>query len=616
MDTSRDWAHELVSSLIWLSWVFPLTFVVSAIVIAILLRTTKWGRQVWRVSAGFFRGADAWKAYALLAVLLFFSLFAVRLNVLFSYWSNDFYNSLQFAAQAIATKNDAGLDKAVAFFWSSLGLFGILAAIHVVRALIAYYIGEWFEIRWRLWLTDHVTADWLTGNAYYRNRFIDDTIDNPDQRIQSDITSFVSSSRSLAFGAISSVVTIFAFIPVLWKLSGTLTVFGLDIPRAMMIIVLAYVLFTTVVAFWLGRPLIRLNFMYEAVTANFRYALVRVREGAENIAFYRGENVERTGLFARFRAVIAQYWRIVYRTLKFDGWNLSVNQLAVIFPWLIQGPRFFAGQVTFGDVTQTDSAFGQIHDSLSFFREAYSEFAAYRASTIRLHGLLVADDESRDLPRIGSTDSDAGVQISKVDVRRPDGVVLIDDLDLRLVAGDALVVKGASGTGKTTLLRTLAEIWPYADGSLSAPRGNETLFLSQIPYLPLGDLRTAVAYPAQASDIDEETLKDTLRKVSLPHLVDQLDVTDDWSKVLSPGEQQRIAFARVLLIRPKVVFLDEATSAIDEGLEYALYQLIRSELPETILVSVAHRSTVDVHHTQKLELSGTGAWELEPVEAR
>jgi len=613
MNTSRDWGHELVQSLIWLSWVFPLTFVVAAVAIAIVLRTTKWGRQVWTVSGGFFRGADAWKVYALLALLLFFSLFAVRLNVLFSYWSNDFYNSLQFAAQAIATKSNAGLDDAVAFFWSSLGLFGVLATIHVGRSLVAYYVGEAFEIRWRLWLTDHVTADWLTGNAYYRNRFIDDTIDNPDQRIQADITSFVSSSRSLAFGAISSVVTIFAFIPVLWKLSGTLTVFGFDIPRAMMWLVLGYVLVTTVIAFWLGRPLIRLNFMYEAVTANFRYALVRVRDGAENIAFYRGENVERAGLFARFRAVIAQYWRIVYRTLKFDGWNLSVNQLAVIFPWLIQGPRFFAGQVTFGDVTQTDSAFGQIHDSLSFFREAYDDFAAYRASTIRLHGLLEADNQSRHLPKITETEVQAGVELTDVDVRRPDGVVLIDNLDLRLAAGEALVVKGASGTGKTTLLRTLAQIWPYADGALAAPAGNDTLFLSQIPYLPLGDLRTAVAYPAQAADIDDELMKATLTKVSLPHLVDQLDVADDWSKVLSPGEQQRIAFARILLIRPAVVFLDEATSAIDEGLEYALYQLIRAELPDTILVSVAHRSTVDVHHTQKLELSGTGSWELAPV---
>lgn len=616
METSRDWAHELVSSLIWLSWVFPLTFVVSAVVIAILLRTTKWGRQVWTVSGGFFRGPGAWKVYALLAVLLAFSLFSVRMNVLFSYWSNDFFNSLQFGAEAMATRNAGGLEQAQAFFWSALGLFAVLATIHVVRALVAYYIGEAFEIRWRLWLTDHVTADWLTGNAYYRNRFIDETIDNPDQRIQADVTSFVSTSRSLAFGAISSVVTVISFANVLWNLSGPLNLFGVEIPRAMVFIVLIYVLLTTVVAFWLGHPLIRLNFIYEAVTANFRYALVRVRDGAENIAFYRGENVERAGLFARFRAVIANYWQIVYRTLKFDGWNLSVNQVAVIFPFLIQGPRFFQGQVTFGDMTQTADAFGQIHDSLSFFREAYDQFASYRASTMRLHGLLVADDQSRDLPRIATRDTDTGIQISNVDVRRPDGVVLIDDLDLRLVAGEALVIKGASGSGKTTLLRTLSQIWPYADGSMTAPAGTDTLFLSQIPYLPLGDLRMAVAYPAAVEDIDEEVMKQTLTKVSLPHLVEQLDVADDWSKVLSPGEQQRIAFARILLIRPQVVFLDEATSAIDEGLEYALYQLIRSELPETILVSVAHRSTVDVHHTQKLELSGTGAWELEPVEAR
>lgn len=613
METSRDWAHELVTSLIWLAWVFPLTFVVAAVIIAVLLRTTTWGRQVWNVSGGFFRGPDAWKAYALLGVLLFFSLFAVRLNVLFSYWSNDFYNSLQFGAQAIATKDAGGLAKSEAFFWSALTLFAVLATIHVVRALVAYYVGEAFEIRWRLWLTDHVTADWLTGNAYYRNRFIDETIDNPDQRIQADVTSFVATSRSLAFGAISSVVTVVSFTKVLWDLSGPLNLFGTEIPRAMMFLVLVYVLITTVIAFWLGRPLIQLNFLYERVTANFRYALVRVRDGAEKIAFYRGEDVERVGLFARFREVIATYWRIVYRTLKFDGWNLSVNQTAVVFPFLIQGPRFFAGQVTFGDLTQTSQAFGNIHDSLSFFREAYSDFASYRASTIRLDGLLTADDESRALPLIAQEETDTGVELLDVDVRRPDGVVLIDDLDLRLVAGDALVVKGASGTGKTTLLRTLARIWPYTDGTIKAPSGNDALFLSQIPYLPLGDLRTAVAYPAHASDFDDDQLRDMLTRVSLPHLVDRLDEPEDWSAVLSPGEQQRIAFARILLIRPKVVYLDEATSAIDEGLEYALYQLVRSELPDTILFSVAHRSTVDVHHTQKLELSGTGAWELEPV---
>lgn len=616
MNTSRDWSHELVHSLVWLSWVFPLTLVASTIAIAILLASTKWGRQFWQVSGDYFRGRNVWRVYALIAALILLSLAAVRLTVLLSYWSNDFFNSLQFGAEAMATHNDPRLEAAKAGFWSALTLFGVLATIHVVRSLIDYFVGQAFDIRWRVWLTDHVTGDWMSGNAYYRNRFIDETIDNPDQRIQSDVTSFVETSRTLAIGAISSIVTVVSFTKVLWDLSGPITVFGVHVPRAMMWLVLTYVLVATVIAFWLGRPLIRLNFMYEAVTANFRYALVRIREGAENIAFYRGEAVERTGLFQRFREVIAMYWRIVFRTLKFDGWNLSVNQVAVVFPWLVQAPRFFKGQVTFGDIQQTARAFGEIHDSLSFFREAYSDFAAYRASMIRLHGLLEADRESRALPLISSTERESGVSMSDVDVRRPDGMTLIDDLDVSLTTGDALVVKGASGAGKTTLLRTLAQIWPYADGEVGVPQGNRTLFLSQLPYLPLGDLRTAVAYPAEASDIDDQLLKATLQKVALGHLVDRLDIVDDWSKVLSPGEQQRIAFARILLLRPQVVFLDEATSAIDEGLEYTLYQLVRTELPNTVLVSVAHRSTVDVHHTKRLELSGTGDWELAPVAAQ
>jgi putative ATP-binding cassette transporter len=614
METSRDWAHELVTSLIWLSWVFPLTLVVSVVGIGILLAATRWGRQFWQISGAYFRGRGAWKVWALAALVLFLSIFAVRLSVLISYWSNDFYNSLQFGAQAIATRDEAGLSRSEAFFWSSLGLFGILATIHVVRALVNYFVGQAFDIRWRLWLTDRVTADWMSGNAFYRNRFIDETIDNPDQRIQVDITNFVQTSRTLAIGAISSIVTVASFTKVLWDLSGPITVFGQTIPRAMMWLVLTYVLVATVVAFWLGRPLIRLNFLYEAATAHFRYALVRVRDAAENIALYRGEKIERRGILARFRETIAVYWRVVFRTLKFDGWNLSVNQLAVVFPLAIQAPRFFDGKITFGDLTQTARAFDEVHSSLSFFREAYSEFAAYRASMIRLHGLLEADDKSRALPQISAT-LGTGVDIDKLDVRCPDGVTLIDDLDLQLSSGDALVIKGASGTGKTTLLRTLAQIWPYADGRVSAPTGRDALFLSQLPYLPLGDLRTAVAYPASASDIEDADLRSTLERVALGHLVDRLDVAEDWSKVLSPGEQQRIAFARVLLLKPRVVFLDEATSAIDEGLENALYQLIRSELPETILVSVAHRSTVDVHHTKRLELDGQGSWDLEPITA-
>ncbi|MBF6356116.1 ABC transporter ATP-binding protein/permease [Nocardia higoensis] len=615
METSRDWGNELVATVKWLAIAFTITAVAFTVIVALLLWLTSWGRQFWRLTGGFFAGREGRWTIAFVALLLFMTVFAVRMNVLFSYQGNDMFSALQEGAGALVSGDQAALDAAETAFWNSMILFAVLATIHVIRALLIYYLGEAFDIRWREWLTDHVTTDWLRERAYYRARFIDNTIDNPDQRVQADITNFVMYSRTLALGGVSSVVTVVSFTKILWDLSGPLTLFDVEIPRAMMFLVLIYVLLSTVIAFWIGRPLIRLNFLYEMATANFRYALVRLRDSAENVAFYQGENVERRGLLGRFAAVIKVYWQVVFRTIKFNGWNLGVNQTAVVFPWIIQAPRFFTGQVTLGGVNQTATAFGEIHDSLSFFRESYDTFAMLRASLIRLDGLMVAGEESRHLPKLTVTDLDDAVELDKIDVRKPDGAVLIDDLTLRLVPGDALVVKGPSGSGKTTLLRALAQMWPYADGQIRRPGGDDTLFLSQIPYLPLGDLRTAVAYPARPDEIGDDTLRAALNSVHLGHLVDRLDEEADWAKILSPGEQQRLAFARILLIRPKVVFLDEATSAVDEGLEYSLYHLIRTEAPETILVSVAHRSTVDQHHTQRLELEGgaEAGWQLAPI---
>ncbi|WP_054811879.1 ABC transporter ATP-binding protein/permease [Nocardia arizonensis] len=615
METSRDWGSEFVESVKWLLIAFSITVVLFAVVTALLLWSTRWGRQFWRVSGAYFTGPGKWRTIAFVAVLLFMTVFAVRMSVLFTYQGNDMYTAMAAIAAAIAGRDSAGLEEAKTAFWNSVILFGVLAAIHVARVLVDYYLGQAFDIRWRLWLTEHVTTDWLRDRAFYRSRFIDDTIDNPDQRVQEDITSFVQQSRVLSMGAVSAVVTVVSFTRILWDLSGPIPLFGVEIPRAMMFLVLIYVLVTTAIAFWLGRPLIRLNFLYERANANFRYALVRLRDSAENVAFYRGENVERRGLLGRFASIISVYWQVVYRYLKFNGWNLTVNQTAEVFPLILQAPRFIAGEVTLGGVQQTASAFRAIHDSLSFFREAYDDFAAYRASLIRLDGLLKASDESRGLPEITVTDLANAVELTAVDVRKPDGTVLIDQLGLRLAPGDALVVKGASGSGKTTLLRSLAQMWPYADGALGCPGDNGTLFLSQIPYLPLGQLRTVISYPATPDAFSDEQLRAALDAVHLGHLVDRLDEESDWAKILSPGEQQRVAFARILLTKPQVVFLDEATSAVDEGLEFALYNLVRTEAPSTILVSVAHRSTVDRHHTQRLELDGSGPWRLEPVSA-
>jgi putative ATP-binding cassette transporter len=347
-----------------------------------------------------------------------------------------------------------------------------------------------------------------------------------------------------------------------------------------------YVVFASIIAFWIGRPIIWFSFDNEKYNAAFRYALVRLRDASEAVAFYRGEIAERAGLRGRFASVVGNYKRYINRMVGFYGWNLSLSQIIVPLPYLLQFPRFFAGQIKLGDMSQTASAFNNIQDGLSFFRNAYDQFAGYRAAIIRLDGLVVANQEGRDLPQLTTTPcKDGTVELDDVEVRTPDGKQLIKPLDMRLEVGDTLVVTGPSGSGKTTLLRSLAELWPFTSGTLTRPCGpNETMFLSQLPYVPL------------------------------PHLIVRLDEVLDWAKVLSPGEQQRIAFARILLTKPKAVFLDESTSALDEGLEFMLYQLVRAELPDTILVSVSHRTTVEQHHTHELELFGDGEWRLGRVQ--
>jgi putative ATP-binding cassette transporter len=333
------------------------------------------------------------------------------------------------------------------------------------------------------------------------------------------------------------------------------------------------------------------------------------------VGFVRGERVDRAQLWRRFTPLIDNYRRFVRRTIIFNGWNWSMSQLIVPLPWVIQAPRLFAGQIDFGDVGQTATAFNNISDSLSFFRNNYDAFAAFRAAIIRLHGLVDANAQGRALPAVLVKPSqDVAVELANVEVRTPSGDQLIDPLDVRLDVGDSLVITGQSGFGKTTLLRSLAELWPYASGTLRCPEGdNATMFLSQLPYVPLGTLRTVVCYPNPPIDISDETLRDTLTKVALAPLCDRLDEVRDWAKVLSPGEQQRVAFARVLLTKPKAVFLDESTSALDEGLEYALYQLLRNELPDCVVVSVSHRAAVELFHDRQLELLGGGPWRLGPV---
>jgi putative ATP-binding cassette transporter len=626
-----DWGNELWTSLWWIAKAWAIAAVSTLAILALIGRFTTWGKQFWRITGAYFTGPSSVKVWIWLAVILLLVVAGVRLDVLFSYQSNDMLTSFQVVEagrDAAAAGDDAVKVSGKDGFFFSLLVFSIMAVIHIARIMLDLFLMQRFMLAWRAWLTDRLTGDWLDGKAYYRARFIDDTIDNPDQRIQTDIDIFTAgvgplpntpnntAAATLLFGAISSIASMISFTAILWNLSGTLTIFGIGIPRAMFWIGLGYVLVASIIAFWIGRPIIWLSFNNEKFNAAFRYALVRLRDASEAVAFYRGELAERTGLRRLFAPVVSNYKRYVNRMMRFYGWNLSISQIIVPLPYLLQFPRFYSGEIKLGAMSQSASAFGSIQDGLSFFRNAYDQFAGYRAAIIRLHGLVIANEQGRALPEVTTLPCvDGTVQLDDIEVRTPDGKQLINPLDLRLEVGDTMVITGASGSGKTTLLRSLAELWPFTSGTLIRPCGpNETMFLSQLPYVPLGDLRAVVTYPGKEGTIDDDTLKRTLLKVALPHLVDRLDEVLDWAKVLSPGEQQRIAFARILLTRPKVVFLDESTSALDEGLEFMLYQLVRTELPDTIVVSVSHRSTVEQHHTHELELLGDGEWRLGRVE--
>jgi putative ATP-binding cassette transporter len=595
-----DWNNQVLDSLWWITWVSAVSVIGSAIAGWLILRLTGWGRQFLRLALPYFRPAGtlhSWRPLLTVLLMIVLTVAAVRIDVLLTYQSNGMYTALQELNSAT--------------FFRYIVIFAVVATVYVIRALFAFFITNMFLLQWREGLNAEVVADWIDKQAYYRGMYTEEPVDNPDQRIQEDITSFTTNSESLAIGAINAMVSLVSFTVILWELSGPLTLFGVEIPRAMTFITYLYVGIATVIAFKIGHPLVRLNFLNERFNAFYRYALIRVRDNAENIALYQGEQVEARTLAGRFGAIIANYWALVFRSLKFQGFNASVSQVASVFPVIVQAPRFFSGAIKLGDLQQTASAFGSVHDSLSFFRNSYDTFAGYRAVLDRLTGLLDVNAEAHALPVVPTEELTEGLRIRDLTVRRPDGQELVSGLDLDLEAGAALVVKGGSGTGRTSLLRSIAGFWPYATGTVHRPLDDRSLFLSQQPYLPFGTLRNALAYPEGPEAVSEERGQEVLRAVFLGHLVEALDEEKAWWRILSPGEQQRIGFARILLVRPSVVFLDESTSSVDEGLEFALYSLVREQLPDTTVFSIGHRSTLNQLHSHHLELLPGGRWTLD-----
>ncbi len=612
-----DWSNELVPSILWILQMFAITAPSVLVVLIVIGRTTEWGRQFWRITGDYFKGRQSLPVWAMVALLLLSTIISVRLSVLLSYQINDLFSSLQISF----TDVEAGERE----FWTIMVVFAVLATCYVARLLLDLYLTQRFIMRWRIWLSRRFVDDWLGDFAYFRRQFAREPIDNPDQRIQQDIDVFTTgvggqpnnpaygSGHTLLFGAVEALLSVFSFGAILWHLSGPLTIGGVTLHRALFVIVLVYVLTATIVAFIIGRPLIRLSFLNELRNAGFRYALIRVRDASAAIGLYRGENAESKVLKGRLTSVMDNYRNWLDRMVMFIGWNLSMSQVINPLPYLVQAPRLFSGQISFGDVMQSATAFGQIHDSLSFFRNAYDEFASYRAAVIRLDGMLQENSRARAFTTVQTaTSADGGLEVDGVEVRTPGGEYLVNSLDLRLEPGDALLITGPSGIGKTVLLQSLAGLWPFVSGSVELPgTRKDTMFVPQLPYIPLGDLRSVVSYPHEEGAVDDREIQQALIKVALSQLVIRINDVKDWAHILSVGEQQRIAFARILLSKPHAVFLDESTSAMDEGLELMLYELLRAELPKTILVSVSHRATVQPFHGRHLELRGAGEWRLD-----
>ena len=554
-------------------------------------------RGFWSLFKGYWSSEEKWKARGLLAVVISMNFAMVYLLVLLNEWYQIFWDALQNYEEES--------------FWPLIGRFSAIAFIYIMIAVYAVYLRQMLQIKWRTWMTENYLRSWLGGQIYYR---LQDATDNPDQRISEDIGQFVNISLTLIIGFLRQLTTLAAFGVVLWNLSGSITIAGLVIPGYMFWFSFVYSGVGTFFAHKVGRRLIGLNFDQQKYEADFRFSMMRVRENSESIAFYRGEPNELEGFNLKFSNVIKNYWQLMKKTKHLNFYVNGYAQLAVIVPLIMAAPRYFAKEIQLGGLMQISSAFGRVQDALSFFVDSYDTLASLAAVINRLAGFTEHMDDAKKIRSSVTTSTAPELKISALNVSLPTGRELLKKLSLELENSKSLLVTGSSGCGKSTLLRTLAGIWAHASGEISLPEKARVMFLPQKPYLPLGTLRRALIYPnAEKDSPPDDKLKEILRLADLPALVDKLDAAEDWNRILSLGEQQRLAFARVLLSSPDYIFLDESTSALDEPREIEMYKLLRKQLPKVTVVSVGHRSTLFKMHDVELNLDGTGNYKLRAI---
>ncbi len=556
-------------------------------------------RQFRVISKAFFASERRRKARGFLIALLLLALSVGAIQVLMSYAGRDFMT-------AITHKDSAAYWKALGWY---LGSFGLAIPIGV------YY--RWVEERlallWREWMAQHLVKRYFNNRAYFRLRG-SESVDNPDQRISEDVRNFTVSSLSFLLIALNSLVTLVGFIGVLWMISGTLVT-----------MLVVYALAGTMISIIIGRRLVRLHYHQYEKEADFRYSLVRVRDNAESIAFYRGEKREHLDLFNRLSAAVANMRLIIIRNRNLGFFTNSYNYLALVLPILVVAPMYMRGQVEFGVVTQAAGAFGTVLTAISLIITQFGGLSAYLAGVQRLGSLWdQLDEHDAEEQRIAfektnkPEENSQTVKLEGLTICTPVVMkTLVEKLSFELQGNQSLIIMGASGTGKSSVLRTIAGLWPGACGLLERPAADQLMFLPQRPYMVEGCLREQLLYPYPDRGADDEEILAVVAAVNLSDVLERvegdLDRVVDWNNMLSLGEQQRIAFARLFLRKPKFAFLDEATSALDEENQRLLYQQIKES--GIGFISVGHRETLIAFHDRLLTLDRSGSWKIDDVAA-